>query len=974
MITAESIPRPLKFILLLVMVCTIAGCPPVVPTGGPEPGDTEFKSASLDGSPGRMGFGGMANPMMDGAAVLTMEGAPADVAREIEEADLVKRIGTKLYLLNPYRGLRIVDLTDFSAPKLLGGVPFSGEPVDMYVVNDLAMVVVRNSDQCKLDPTGQMIAQSDGGGNTSMLYAIDISDPANPGLISTFDIDGYVVESRRVGEVIYFAGFSARPLRYYSPMEETDHGQSSFVVSINIADIQDVHVVQRVNFPGDAEYIHATTDAVFIADRNFRSDETTIQYVDISDPAGQIALRGNCTVPGRVLSRFSLDARGNVLRVVSEAGNRRGRLVALFTFDIGDPDNIASLAQLDIIRGETLHAVRFAENVCYVVTFRRIDPLWVINLTDPSAPAITGELEVPGFSTYLQPDGDKLIAMGVSADRRPAVALYDVSDPAAPVQLAVVPLGDRRSVSEANDDDKAFKVIPEAKLILAPFDTYSNEGPTNMLQMLDYSQDTLVKLAAIEHRGTAVRSGVDLDSQGLWVLSRQVLQTLNIEDRQHPVSLATLRLAENIIQYEQMGQFGLRLVASDTEHYDYYYYYYGQPEQMEVQLVDATDPGSSSPLSTLSFDLVRPKLIVVNEQLACLVGSGRDRKTRVICIDLGDASEIKVVGDKTFDFEMGWRSPYLMSFDEHNNPLLLDNGVLGFVAFEETTSLAVSSRTVLKLVSLTDPADPTVVSSVTLSEGISQLAFNMAADGNNVYLTTAELSIDPLALLFGRLPQVSYLLEVVDCSNPAAPQTRQPINVPGIVIYFDGNKIYTLDPQWTGQFGDLDWRFCASRLVNAAAVLQGLIDLPDGNPNIVMARSGLAVLGMDHFWYGQPIPMDMDILADGAISAIYNPCSSGVSTLVSIDATDPSNLRIASQDGYPSTVRPLKMNGDWLIGQSSASRQGILWRIGDGKELVVDSVFDLPALIADLAWREGLKFVDLACGFSGIETIELPSD
>ena len=92
--------------------------------------------------------------------------------------------------------------------------------------------------------------------------------------------------------------------------------------------------------------------------------------------------------------------------------------------------------------GETLHGIRFAGEVAYAVTFLQTDPLYVIDLADPAAPAVLGELEIPGFSAYLHPVGpDRVIGFGPGGEGTVVARLFDVGDPAAPGLLDTVDLG-----------------------------------------------------------------------------------------------------------------------------------------------------------------------------------------------------------------------------------------------------------------------------------------------------------------------------------------------------------------------------------------------------------------------------------------------------------------------------------------------------------------------------------------------------
>ena len=110
----------------------------------------------------------------------------------------------------------------------------------------------------------------------------------------------------------------------------------------------------------------------------------------------------------------------------------------------------------DIAEGERIWSARFVGDRAYLVTFRNIDPLWVIDLTDPTDPEILGELEVPGVSTYIHPvDANTLLTIGIGPGPDglgldwsvTQVSLFDVSDPTNPV------LADSLPLSPAYEDD-----------------------------------------------------------------------------------------------------------------------------------------------------------------------------------------------------------------------------------------------------------------------------------------------------------------------------------------------------------------------------------------------------------------------------------------------------------------------------------------------------------------------------------------
>src|SRR5690606_17502076 len=130
-------------------------------------------------------------------------------------------------------------------------------------------------------------------------------------------------------------------------------------------------------------------------------------------------------------------------------------------------------------KGERIYAVRFVGSVGYVVTFRQTDPLYTVDLSDPTAPTVLGELKVAGYSAYLHPAGDgRLIGVGQEATEQgriqgTQVSLFDVGDLARPSRIAQYHV--RYGHSEAEFDPHAFLYWPRTGLLVVPLMTRS--GP-----------------------------------------------------------------------------------------------------------------------------------------------------------------------------------------------------------------------------------------------------------------------------------------------------------------------------------------------------------------------------------------------------------------------------------------------------------------------------------------------------------------
>src|SRR6185369_8323428 len=117
--------------------------------------------------------------------------------------------------------------------------------------------------------------------------------------------------------------------------------------------------------------------------------------------AGTIVLRDSIDVPGSIRNRFYMDEHEASFRIATESSGFGFGGAKLYTYSVANADDIVPQGQVNIIQGESLEAVRFDGNKAYAVTFRRVDPLFVLDVSDPTHPTVAGALEVPGFSTHI---------------------------------------------------------------------------------------------------------------------------------------------------------------------------------------------------------------------------------------------------------------------------------------------------------------------------------------------------------------------------------------------------------------------------------------------------------------------------------------------------------------------------------------------------------------------------------------------
>jgi hypothetical protein len=241
-----------------------------------------------------------------------------------------------------------------------------------------------------------------------------------------------------------------------------------------------VEPVRATEVVGSGSLVHVTTSAVYLATPQW-SDAGTRTGIHRFDLA-TLEPTGSGEVEGSMLDEFSLSEHDGVLRVATTHDGGRFGVVEgdvgvasdvapvpptttpiSTTTEVPDPadalNEIVILdtdGALDVVGrterfghpGETLHGIRFAGTVAYAVTFLQTDPFYVVDLADPAAPQVVGEVELPGFSSYLHPLGGGLVVgFGPGGDGRPAAKLFDVSDPTRPAVVGELVLGDDTTVA-----------------------------------------------------------------------------------------------------------------------------------------------------------------------------------------------------------------------------------------------------------------------------------------------------------------------------------------------------------------------------------------------------------------------------------------------------------------------------------------------------------------------------------------------
>lgn len=242
------------------------------------------------------------------------------------------------------------------------------------------------------------------------------------------------------------------------------------------------------------------------------NDRTEIHKFDTSQP-GPPRYVGSGTVDGWLINQYAMSEWDGHLRVATtsgaswfrEGGESESTVYVLVERD-GTLVEVGSVGGLG--EGERIYAVRFAGPVGYVVTFRQTDPLYTVDLSDPTAPRVRGELKITGYSAYLHPlDDGLLVGVGQEADEQgrvlgTQVSLFDVSDLAEPRRVAQYHV--QYGHSEAEFDPHAFLWWAPESLLVLPMLSFEGDSGALLLRLdqgtaPERADATFTELTTISH-------------------------------------------------------------------------------------------------------------------------------------------------------------------------------------------------------------------------------------------------------------------------------------------------------------------------------------------------------------------------------------------------------------------------------------------------------------------------------------------
>jgi len=402
----------------------------------------------------------------------------------VDEADIVKSDGEYIYLATDNRVI-IARAYPPKEAQVLCELKLEGYIYGLFINGD-RLVVLENPWLAYAYGPERSLSYNYVTKTSVRVY--DVTNRESPALQRELSVDGYYVSARMIGDYVYLVASGSAWIandnvslpRIYEdggtveiqPAEiwhsdTPDYGYGfTTIMSVNTVN-DDEEPVHETLLLGGASTIYVSPSNIYVTFSNWSSEgeKTDIHRIHINE--GQIEYHAAGEVPGSLLNQFSMDENGGYLRVATTAWNASA-------FASQQSNNVYVLDQkLDIYGrlenlapGEQIYSARFMGSRCYLVTFEVIDPLFVIDLTNPGNPTVLGELKIPGYSGYLHPyDENHLIGIGM-LDSTVKIALFNVTDASNPKEISTYLVSHNDSHSMRDWSWSSTPVLYEHKAFL----------------------------------------------------------------------------------------------------------------------------------------------------------------------------------------------------------------------------------------------------------------------------------------------------------------------------------------------------------------------------------------------------------------------------------------------------------------------------------------------------------------------------
>ena len=436
----------------------------------------------------------------------------------VDEADIVKTDGEYIYIVSE-NSVVILKAYPPEEAQVLSQTKLNGTLRGIFINGDKLVVFVD-----EFGYYGSYERSIPYETPRTFIKVYDVSDRESPVLKRNFSLDGYYFNSRMIGDYVYAVINQPAYLNENEvilPKFYSDDGvEEIYATEIYYSNVSDyfytfttivaINVQNDEQEPAHEPFLLGATRAIYVSLNNIYItfpeqtmmtnglEKTTVHRIHVEN--GDIKYEASSEVPGYVLNQFSMDeyegyfriatTTGHIARTWGETTSRNN----VYVLDM-DLDIVGKLE--DLAPGEKIYSARFMGDRCYLVTFRKVDPLFVIDLKNPSNPKVLGKLKITGYSDYLHPyDENHIIGVGKETEAAEQgdfawyqgvkISLFDVSDVEKPKEIAKYEIGDRGTDSPLLWDHKAILFDKSRNLLVIPVlvaeidpEKYPNGVPPN---------------------------------------------------------------------------------------------------------------------------------------------------------------------------------------------------------------------------------------------------------------------------------------------------------------------------------------------------------------------------------------------------------------------------------------------------------------------------------------------------------------
>jgi len=517
----------------------------------------------------------------------------------VDEADIIKCDGEYVYFALNNRVL-IVKAYPPEEAYVAAEIKLNGTVVGLFI-NGNRLVVFECGSQEPLILLPQKISYYYWW-PTTVVKVYDVTDRESPSLARNVSSDGGYFSSRMIGDYVYVVVTKSAYVQegevtlpvivkdrqveevsatsiYYANVSDYYYSFTT-ILAINVQD-DSVEPAHETFLIGASGGIYVSQSNIYLAiprydpERGF--EKTEIHRIRIQ--GNSIKSEASGEVPGYILNQFSMDEYGENFRIATTMGqvgimpDQSTSNNNIYVLDM----NLTIIGKLEnLAPGERIYSARFMGTRCYLVTFKKVDPLFVISLEDPANPVVLGKLKIPGYSDYLHPYNENLM-IGIGKETVEAeegdfawyqgvkISLFDVSDVENPREIAKYEIGDRGTDSPVLWDHKAFLFDRDRNLLAFPVlvaEINENQYPEGVppfaygdfvwqgVYVFNITESNLTLRGGITH----IENTEEFLKSGYYFYSDyDVQRTLYIDDLLYTVSNKMIRI-NNLADLQQVNE------------------------------------------------------------------------------------------------------------------------------------------------------------------------------------------------------------------------------------------------------------------------------------------------------------------------------------------------------------------------------------------------------------------------------------